>query len=106
MSPFLKYTVLRLGLFVMSLGVLSIFARGWLLLLLAALVSLVLSYVLLGRYRDEMTASVSSRVEARHSGRMSRGLAEDDAAEDQAVDGSAGGPVDGVDGDRRPGTPA
>ncbi|MFZ5872549.1 MAG: DUF4229 domain-containing protein [Actinomycetota bacterium] len=84
MSPFLKYTVLRLGLFVLALGVLAVLgARGWLLLLLAAVASLALSFVLLGRVRDEMTAQLARRGERPKPGRLGRRLAEDEAAEDR-----------------------
>ena len=103
MSPFLKYTVLRLGLFVVALGVLAVLgARGWLLLLLAAVASLALSFVLLGRVRDEMTAQLARRGEKPapgRPGRLGRRLAEDEAAEDReagaADDGPGGAPRGG-----------
>ena len=73
MSPLLKFTVLRLALFVAALGVLYVIgARDWLLLLLAAFVSLALSYVLLRSPREELAASIEQRAGQRAAERQQR----------------------------------
>jgi mannitol-specific phosphotransferase system IIBC component len=87
----LRYTVLRLGIFAVCLIVArAVGAVGWLALLIAAVVSVLLSLVLLRRQREQMALAlqrrVEHRVEARQDGgkksRFSRGVDEDNAAED------------------------
>lgn len=79
MAPLLKFTVLRLALFVAALAVLALMgAGGWLLLLLAAVVSLALSYVLLRGPRAELAAAIEQRT--------ARRLSADEQAEDADVD--------------------
>lgn len=57
MRPLLVYTLSRLGLFAVTLGVLYLIgARSWLLLLLAAVLSGVASYVLLSKQRDALSS--------------------------------------------------
>ena len=91
-GPYLKYTVLRLGVFVLALVVLSwAGARGWLALALAAVVSVLLSLVLLRRQREEMALDLQRRIDARATGgpkRTSFGAAADadNAAEDAEDD--------------------
>ncbi|MFP5335348.1 MAG: DUF4229 domain-containing protein [Actinomycetes bacterium] len=91
MGPFLTYTALRLGLLVAAVAVLYAFgARGWLLLVLAAVASMALSFVLLGRARDEVARAVQRRADRpapRRDGRPARGLAGDEAAEDAEASG-------------------
>lgn len=59
MRSVLFYTGARLVIFVATAGVLALFgARGFLLLLLALLISGVVSYVLLSTQRDRMSAVV------------------------------------------------
>ena len=78
-APLLKFTVLRLALFVAALAALALTgARGWLLLLLAAVVSLALSYVLLRGPRAELAAAIEQRT--------ARRLSSDEQAEDAQVD--------------------
>ena len=78
----LRYTVLRLALFVGVLGLLALAgARGLALLLLAAMVSAVLSYVLFARQRDELARAVSERA----ARRIPRGPGVDEQAEDAEV---------------------
>lgn len=85
MSPLLKFTALRIALFIAALVLLYLTgARDWLLLLLAAVVSLALSYVLLRGPRDELAASLQERTSERLR-RRSR-ADEDATAEDAAVD--------------------
>lgn len=115
MAPFLKFTVLRLALFLVALLTISWLGAGPLLAaVLAALVSMMLSYVLLRGPRDEMAAAVQDRI----AGRLANGAeqqaprtaggrrrAEDDALEDDAVERIArqqsGDGADGAEGDAR-----
>ncbi|PPK93517.1 uncharacterized protein DUF4229 [Kineococcus xinjiangensis] len=92
-SPYLKYTVLRLGVFVLALVVLTwAGARGWLALGLAAVVSVLLSLVLLRRQREEMALALQRRIDARTAAGpkpTSFGRAAD--ADADAEDAEAGG---------------
>jgi cell division protein FtsW (lipid II flippase) len=57
------YTAARILVFVMAAGVLYLVgARGWLLILLALVVSGVVSLVLLSRQRDAMSGVITSRI--------------------------------------------
>jgi hypothetical protein len=88
-GPFLKYTLLRLGLFVAALAVFALLgAGGWLLVLLAAVASMALSIILLRGPRDELSAAIARRADpsARGQGRFDRGLSQDAAAEDAAAE--------------------
>jgi hypothetical protein len=88
--PLLVYTVLRLALFVGVLAVIALIgARGWLLLLLAAVISFALSYVLLRGPRERLAEQVAARADPsrRRPGRLSNALDDDARAEDDAVDG-------------------
>jgi hypothetical protein len=68
MRATLSYTVLRLLLFFAALIVLSLAgARGLLLLVLAAVISAVISLVALSRLRDSMSGSLSARVRSMRS---------------------------------------
>jgi hypothetical protein len=63
MRAWMSYTVLRLLLFLAALWLLSLAGIGGLLLLvLAAVVSMLISYVVLSRLRDSMSASLSGRM--------------------------------------------
>lgn len=91
MVPFLKYTVLRLGLFVVCLVLLRLAGAGGLLLLvLAAGVSMALSFLLLRRPREELAAVVHTRVQRRVAQRQPPGADED--YEDRADDERRTGP--------------
>ena len=82
MNPVLSFTVLRIALLAAVLAVLyALGARGMLLLVLTAVISLALSYVLLAGPR----AAVTRKLEERASGRGARGgrQSEDEAAEDR-----------------------
>lgn len=90
MLPVLRYSLLRFALFTACLGVLYLAgARGLLDLVLAAAVSLALSYVLLAGPRRQVSELLAERTTRRTSprGRFARGIAEDAALEDAAVDG-------------------
>jgi hypothetical protein len=90
-APFLKYTVLRLVLFVAALAVFALLgARGWLAVLLAAVASMALSFVLLRGPREELSRTIAERADPsrpRKPSRFGRRLAEDDAAEDADAEG-------------------
>lgn len=61
--PAVAYSLSRITLFVVALWVLYFLgARGLLLIALAALASGLISYVVLSRQRDAMSAAVSARV--------------------------------------------
>ena len=87
----LRYTALRLGIFVLCLVVArAVGAVGWLALLIAAVVSVLLSLLLLRRQREQMALALQQRVDrrvrAKQDGagrsRFERGLDADNAAED------------------------
>ncbi|MEU5993268.1 DUF4229 domain-containing protein [Spirillospora sp. NPDC047418] len=60
MSSVIFYTLARLAIFAATAGVLALVgARGFLLLLMALLISGVVSYVLLSSQRDRMSAAVA-----------------------------------------------
>ncbi|WP_380170945.1 DUF4229 domain-containing protein [Kineococcus sp. DHX-1] len=93
MGVTLRYTVLRLGIFVLCLVVArEAGAVGWLAILIAAVVSVLLSLVLLRRQREQMASAlqqrIDGRIDARQNGtakksRFARGVDEDNAAEDR-----------------------
>jgi hypothetical protein len=63
LHPAIAYSVSRILLFVVALWLLYLFgARGLLLIALAALASGLISFVLLSRQRDAMSAAVSERL--------------------------------------------
>ena len=92
MGVALRYTVLRLGIFVVCLVVArELGARTWLALLIAAVTSVLLSLVLLRRQREQMALALQQRVDRRvrakqqdgaGRSRFERGLDADNAAED------------------------
>lgn len=92
MLPVLKYTVMRLVLFVVALALLSLAGAGRLTaVVLAALVSALVSYLLLRGPRDAVAQVIAERVESRldHPGRFGQGVREDEQVEDAAVDRAA-----------------
>jgi hypothetical protein len=91
--PVVVYSVLRLLLFVVALGALWLAGlRGWLLVLVAAAVALMLSYLTLNRPRSAASRYLAERAEhrARTGERFSREIEDDAAAEDAAVDAAEG----------------
>ncbi|MDM8085537.1 DUF4229 domain-containing protein [Cellulomonas cellasea] len=84
--PVVTYSLWRLGLFAVSLALLVWAGMGsWLAVLLAAFVAWALSYVLLGRQRQEAAQFVERRAVARSA--RAGGPAPDDAdIEDAALD--------------------
>ena len=88
MGPFVRYSILRLTLLVAVGAVLWLVgARGVLWLVLTALVSLALSYVLLRLPREQAAAALDDRVSGRRrSGldeRIDRDAADEDAEDDR-----------------------
>lgn len=106
MASLLKFTVLRLALFVAALWALALLGASRLVALLgAALVSFLLSYVLLRGPREQLAVEIANRVEHRHE-RAPSAADEDAALEDAAVDGARperAGPPDLAVDDERPG---
>lgn len=85
-NPIVSFSVLRIALLAAVLAVLyALGARGLLLLGLAAVISLALSYVLLAGPR----AAVTRKIEERVSGRAARAgrQSDDEAAEDREAEG-------------------
>lgn len=86
----LRYSVLRLLIF---FGVLSLLwllglrdpGQRWMLLVLSALISMVLSFFVLARFREESTAELARRIERRAAAKQAAKPAAtgpDEAAED------------------------
>jgi biopolymer transport protein ExbB/TolQ len=81
-GPVLVYTASRLGVFVVVAAVLALLGmRGLLLLLVAVLVSGLLSFVLLSRQRDAMSQAVVQRGSSLRQ-RMREATESEDAADD------------------------
>jgi Mn2+/Fe2+ NRAMP family transporter len=80
--PAVAYTLSRITLFVVALWVFYLLgARGLLLIALAALASGLISFVVLSRQRDAMSAAVSDRVR-RMKERLDASAAAEDVDED------------------------
>ena len=83
----LRYSVLRLLIFfgvLCALWLLGLRDRDqqWMLLVLSALISMVLSYFVLARFREESTRALQKRFEQRGQARAERSADSDEAAED------------------------
>ncbi|NUR93039.1 MAG: DUF4229 domain-containing protein [Nonomuraea sp.] len=64
MRPVLVYSLSRITLFVVTLGVLALLgARNLLLILLSLVISGIASYVLLSKQRDALSARISNKVQ-------------------------------------------
>ena len=93
MRSVIVYTLARLALFAATAGVLYIVgARGMLLLALAILISGIVSFVLLSRQRDALSASVTDR-----AARMRENLAAGAAREDEEAESDDGPAGEGAD---------
>ncbi|TDD71823.1 DUF4229 domain-containing protein [Actinomadura darangshiensis] len=80
MRSVIFYTAARLAIFGATAGVLALFgARGFLLLLLALLISGIVSYVLLSAQRDRMSAVVVRGVRAQRD-RFEKSVTKEDGA--------------------------
>ena len=91
MSLFLRYSLLRLALFVAVAAVIYLVgARGWLWVLISIVVSAALSYLWLKQPRDDLAQRLAERVEHRHEGKgLGKRIADDNAAEDAEIDSSS-----------------
>ena len=86
----LRYSVLRLLIFFGVLSLLWLLGlrdqdQQWMLLVLSALISMVLSYFVLARFREESTAELARRIERRAEAKRAGKPAvtgADEAAED------------------------
>lgn len=87
MGPFVRYSILRLTLLVAVGAVLWLVgARGVLWLVLTALVSFALSYVLLRLPREQAAAALDDRVSGRRRSGLDERIDRDAAAEDAEDD--------------------
>lgn len=84
MTPFVRYTTMRMVLLLVVAVVLyAVGARGFLLIVLAALISAALSYLLLRGQRDALALRIAQRVEGRPvKGKLEKSIDADNAAED------------------------
>ena len=83
----LRYSVLRLLIFFGVLSLLWLLGlrdrdQQWMLLVLAALISMVLSYFVLARFREESTRQIEARLAQRSREREVPPVDSDEAAED------------------------
>lgn len=90
MGPFTRYSLYRFAILIGVFAVLYLFgARDWLLLLLTAVISIALGYLLLARQRAAVTQDL---LEKRRSN-LARRIEADNAAEDAASEDAGGDDV-------------
>ena len=71
MRSWLTYTAARLGLFAAAFGVVYLFgARSWVALVLAWVISGLASYVLLSKWRDQISQQIVERHKERSGARL------------------------------------
>ncbi len=92
MRSWLTYTAARLALFAGAFGVVYLFgARSWIALVLAWVISGLASYVLLSKWRDQMSASVDEWSRKRQEqdkavgDRLQGGAAREDEIQDELL---------------------
>ena len=95
----LRYSLLRLLIFFGVLSLLWLLGLRdqddqWKLLVLSALISMVLSYFVLARFREESTRRISEAIERRAAAKQARSGESDEAAEDAEDERSDTGPAD------------
>lgn len=79
MRSVILYTIARLAIFAATAGVLALFgARGFLLMLMALLISGIVSYVLLSGQRDRVSAAVAGGLRAQRQ-KFERSVTKEDA---------------------------
>jgi membrane protein implicated in regulation of membrane protease activity len=83
----LRYSLLRLLIFFGVLCLLWLLGlrdrdQQWMLLVLSALISMVLSYFVLARFREETTRTLEQKLSRRSQAKDERAQASDEAAED------------------------
>lgn len=89
-GPFVRYSILRLTLLVaVGLVLWALGARGWLWLLLTAVISFTASYVLLQLPREQAAQALDARVRGRQGSKPSRSSRriDQDAADEDAESG-------------------
>jgi len=85
--PLLKYSVLRLVMFVAVLALLAVLRAGPMISIVgAAVVSMMLSYLFLRGPRQEAAATLAERVNRRTAGRAPTGSVADETHEDAVLD--------------------
>lgn len=90
MLPFLKYSVMRLALFVALLAVFWVLGAGRIVAIIgAALASMMLSYIFLRGPRQAVTAEIADHVQRRTERRAPTATELDEAAEDAAAERAA-----------------
>lgn len=79
MRSVILYTIARLAIFAATAGVLALFgARGFLLVLMALLISGIVSFVLLSGQRDRVSATVAGGLRAQRQ-KFERSVTKEDA---------------------------
>jgi hypothetical protein len=96
-----RYSVLRLLIFfgvMAALWLLGLRDRDeqLMLLLLSALISMAISFVVLKRFRDDYSRQIAERIERRARAKQQRAASSDESAEDSEDEGTRGpnGPVE------------
>lgn len=83
MRSWLTYTAARLGLFAGAFGIVYLFgARSWIALVLAWVISGLASYVLLSKWRDQISQNIVERSEQRRGARLGDRLEDAASRED------------------------
>ncbi|MDI2037306.1 DUF4229 domain-containing protein [Paenarthrobacter nitroguajacolicus] len=102
MVAFLKYSLIRLALFVPLFVLFAFLQVGWILaVVFAGLIAFAISYLFFQKQRDAATAAMRERFSGRAKPIRSAGEVEDAAAEDSLVEQN---PDIAVNNDKRPGT--
>ncbi|MGW8438490.1 DUF4229 domain-containing protein [Nocardiopsis sp. NPDC055551] len=106
MRSWLTYTAARVALFAGAFGVVYLFgARSWVALVLAWVISGLASYVLLSKWRDQMSSSVTEwsdkRKEESVGGRLVGGAAREDEIQDEVLRAQEEKAAESADSDAR-----
>ncbi|BCW49752.1 acyl-coenzyme A synthetase/AMP-(fatty) acid ligase [Arthrobacter sp. 1088] len=99
---FLKYSLIRLALFVPLFILFALLQVGWILaVVFAGLIAFAISYLFFQKQRDAATAAIRDRVSGRAKPIRTAGEVEDAEAEDGLVEQN---PDIAVNNDKRPGS--
>ncbi|MFF2843045.1 DUF4229 domain-containing protein [Paenarthrobacter sp. NPDC057981] len=102
MVAFLKYSLIRLALFVPLFVLFAFLQVGWILaVVFAGLIAFAISYLFFQKQRDAATAAMRERFSGRAKPIRSAGEVEDADAEDSLVEQN---PDVAINNDKRPGT--
>jgi Protein of unknown function (DUF4229) len=102
MVAFLKYSLIRLALFVPLFVLFVLLGVGWILaVIFAGLIAFAISYLFFQKQRDAATAAMRERFSGRAKPIRTAGEVEDAAAEDGLVEKN---PDIAVNNDKRPGS--